>query len=164
LKSGFLARCVKGQADLLYEFDYPASPLIVWDWLNDPQKRQKWEYADRRMFPVFLPKGRTNIGAINHCLHGSQVTMIETVLDWRPFEYFTVTQDVPQAVLMTITFHLLPTETGMRLIYACSLQPQIPLPLPANLKLAAIKNELVKMQLKEAYEKIAQLVVPEIQD
>ncbi len=153
----------RSEADLIYEFDYPAPPPIVWDWLNDPQKRLKWEYADRHMFPIFMPKGRTNVGAVNHCLHGNNVTMVETVLDWRPFDYFTVTQDVPQAVMMTITFQLLPTATGTHMIYICSLQPQIPLPMPASLKLAAVKSELDKLKVKEAYEKIAQLVIQENQ-
>ena len=153
----------RSEADLIYEFDYPAPPPVVWDWLNDPHKRLKWEYADRHMFPIFLPRGRTDAGAVNHCLHGSNVTMIETVLDWRPFDYFTVTQDVPQAVLMKITFQLLPTATGTRLVYICSLQPQIPVPLPAGLKLAAVKSELDKLKVKESYEKIAQLVIQENQ-
>ena len=94
----------RSEADLLYEFDYPAPPPVVWDWLNDPEKRVKWEYADRHMFPFFLPRGRTAAGAVNHCLHGKNLTMIETVLDWRPFDYFTVNQDVLQTVLMTVTF------------------------------------------------------------
>ena len=153
----------RAEADLVYEFDYPAPPPIVWDWLNDPHKRLKWEYADRHMFPFFLPKGRTTTGAVNHCMHGKNVAMIETVLDWRPFEYFTVTQDVLQAVIMTITFQLLPTATGTHLIYICSLQPQIPVPMPAGLKLAAVKGELEKLKVKEAYEKIAPLIIQENQ-
>jgi hypothetical protein len=153
----------RSEADLVYEFDYPAPPLVVWDWLNDPQKRLKWEYADRRMFPFFLPKGRTTAGAVNHCMHGKNVAMIETVLDWRPFDYFTVTQDVLQAVLMTITFQLLSTETGTHLIYICSLEPQIPIPMPASLKLAAVKSELDKLKVKESYEKITELIIQENQ-
>jgi hypothetical protein len=153
----------RSAADLLYEFDYPAAPPVVWDWLNDPYKRLKWEFADRRMFPFFKPKGRTTVGAINHCMHGKNLAMVETVLDWRPFDYFTVTQDVLQAVLMTITFKLLPTASGTHLIYLCRLEPQIPLPMPASLKLAAIKGEMDKMKVKEAYEKIAQLVLEENQ-
>jgi uncharacterized protein YndB with AHSA1/START domain len=149
----------RSEADLIYEFDYPAPPPVVWDWLNDPHKRLKWEYADRRMFPFFMPKGRTNVGAVNHCVHGENISMIETVLDWRPFEYFTVTQDVIKAVIMRITFQLLPTASGTHMTYICSLQPQIPLPMPASLKLAAVKSELDKLKVKEAYEKIAQLVV-----
>ena len=140
-----------------------APPPIVWDWLNDLQKRLKWEYADRHMFPILMPKGRTTVGAVNHCMHGKDLSMIETVLDWRPFDYFTVTQDVLQAVLMTITFQLQPTETGTHMIYICSLKPQLPLPMPESLQLAAIKRELKKLKVKEAYEKIAQLVIQENQ-
>jgi uncharacterized protein DUF2652 len=150
-------------ADLVYEFDYPAPPPVIWDWLNDPQKRRKWEYAHRQMFQIFMPKGRTTVGAVNHCVHGQNVSMVETVLDWRPFDYFTVMQDVLQAVIMTITFQLLPTATGTHLIYICSLQPQISLPMPASLKLAAVKSELDKLKIKEAYEKIAQLVLQDDQ-
>ncbi len=153
----------RAEADLIYEFDYPAPPPVVWDWLNDPQKRLKWEFADRHMFSFFMPKGRTDVGAVNHCMHGNNLAMVETVLDWRPFEYFTVTQDVLQAVLMTITFQLLPTATGTHLIYICGLKPQIPVPMPAALKLAAVKSELDKLKVKEAYEKIAQLVIQENQ-
>ena len=153
----------RSNAELIYEFDYPTPPPIVWDWLNDPQKRLKWEYADRHMFPILMPKGRTTVGAVNHCMHGKDLSMIETVLDWRPFDYFTVTQDVLQAVLMTITFQLQPTETGTHMIYICSLKPQLPLPMPESLQLAAIKRELKKLKVKEAYEKIAQLVIQENQ-
>jgi len=151
------------EADLVYEFDYPAPPPIVWDWLNDPQKRLQWEYADRHIFPFFMPKGRTTVGAVNHCMHGTNLAMIETVLDWRPFDYFTVTQYVLQAVLMTITFQLQPTATGTHMTYICNLQPQIPLPMPASLKLATVKRELDKLKVKEAYEKIAELVTQENQ-
>jgi hypothetical protein len=153
----------KLEADLIYEFDYPAPPPIVWDWLNDPQKRLQWEFADRRMFPIFMPKGRTAVGAVNHCMHGEHLAMVETVLDWRPFDYFTVTQDVKQAVMMTITFQLHATEAGTHLSYICSLEPQIPIPMPASLKLAAVKSEIDKLKVKEAYEKIARLVIQDSQ-
>jgi len=153
----------QSDADLIYEFEYPAPPPIVWDWLNDPQKRLKWEYADRHIFPFFMPKGRTTVGAVNHCMHGTNLAMIETVLDWRPFDYFTVTQDVLQAVLMTITFQLKSTATGTHMTYICSLQPQIAIPMPASMKLAAVKHELEKLKVKEAYEKISQLIIQENQ-
>ncbi len=91
-------------------------------------------------------------------MHGANLAMIETVLDWRPFDYFTVTQDVLQAVLMTITFELQPTATGTRMTYICQLKPQIAAPIPDSLKLAAIKKELEKLKLRESYEKIAPLV------
>ncbi len=151
----------RSEADLIYEFDYPTPPPVMWDWLNDPQKRLQWEYAVRRIFPFFMPKGRTTTGAVSHCMHGKNLAMIETVLDWQPFDYFTVTQDVLQAVFMTITFQLAPTATGTHMSYICTLQPQLPVPMPASLKLATIKSELKKLKVKEAYAKIAQLVIQE---
>lgn len=76
------------EADLFYEFDYPVLRPVVWDWLNDPQKRLQWEYGQRRIFPFIMPGGRTTAGAVNHCMHGDNLAMIETVLDWRPFDNF----------------------------------------------------------------------------
>jgi uncharacterized protein YndB with AHSA1/START domain len=152
------------EAHLVYEFEYPAPPPVVWDWLNDPQKRLQWEYADRRIFPFLQPKGRTNAGAVNHCMHGKNLAMIETVLDWRPFEYFTVTQDVLKAVFMTITFQLLPTVAGTHMTFICKLKPQLPVPMPERLQLATIKRELDKLKVREAYQKIAQLVIRENDD
>ena len=151
----------RSEADLLYEFDYPAPPPVVWDWLNDPQKRLKWEYAGRQMFPFFLPKGRTATGAVNHCLHGKNLAMVETVLDWRPFDYFTVTQDVLRVVLMTITFRLEPSAAGTHMTYLCKLEPQMAVPLPASVKLAATKAELEKLNVRESYERIGELIKEE---
>jgi hypothetical protein len=153
----------RADADLFYEFDYPAPPPVVWDWLNDPQKRLQWEFADRRMFPFLMPKGRTAPGAVNHCMHGKNLSMVETVLDWHPFDYFTVAQDVLQVVIMTVTFQLLPTEAGTHMNYVCSLQPQISAPIPTSLKMAGIKHELDKLKLRESYEKIAELIIQENQ-
>jgi len=34
-------------------------------------------------------KGRTGSGAVNHCNHGIAGETLETILDWRPFDYYT---------------------------------------------------------------------------
>ena len=54
-------------ADLVYEFDYPAAPPVTWDWLNDPQKRLKWEFAERRMFPFLLPSSSALASSLTVC-------------------------------------------------------------------------------------------------
>ena len=64
---------------------------MVWDWANDPERRALWMHGttwrggDR-------PGGRTGAGARNHCAHGKNGKTLETVLDWKPFEYFTAEQ------------------------------------------------------------------------
>lgn len=35
------------------------------------------------------PTSRNGVGTATHCIHGSKVRVIQTILDWRPFEYFT---------------------------------------------------------------------------
>jgi hypothetical protein len=45
-----------------------------------------------------------------HCVHGKKVAMIETVLDWRPFQYFTVSQDT--GVFKGLSLRLMPTANG----------------------------------------------------
>jgi uncharacterized protein YndB with AHSA1/START domain len=66
-----------------------APPPIAWEWLNDPQNRNQWWESYTRWSKRLRPGGRTGPGAVNHCDHGVG-SMLETVLDWRPFEYYTV--------------------------------------------------------------------------
>ncbi|MFX0049591.1 MAG: DUF2652 domain-containing protein, partial [Candidatus Hermodarchaeota archaeon] len=67
-------------ADLVLTHDYPVPPAILWDWLNDPDKRTRW-MVFRTWTPGLRPGGRTGIGARNHCAHGLGV-LLETVQDW----------------------------------------------------------------------------------
>ena len=74
-------------ASLTSEIDAP--PPVVWEWLNDPQKRNQWWESFTHWSKRLRPEGRTGPGAINHCNHGVG-DLLETVLDWRPFDYYTV--------------------------------------------------------------------------
>jgi uncharacterized protein YndB with AHSA1/START domain len=65
-----------------------APPAVVWAWMQDPQKRNLYAHGDT-WSAMDRPGGRTGPGARNHCAHGKG-TAVETVLDWRPFEYCTV--------------------------------------------------------------------------
>jgi len=78
-------------AGLRSELDAP--PPIVWEWLNDPQKRNLWWESFTHWTERLRPGGRTGPGAVNHCDHGVG-EMLETVLDWRPFDYYTVEMNI----------------------------------------------------------------------
>jgi hypothetical protein len=58
-------------------------------------------------------RGRSGIGARNHCVHGKNEIVVEDVLDMKPFDYFTVTHN-PQGTPMALdmTYHFTPTERG----------------------------------------------------
>ena len=66
-----------------------APPPVAWEWLNDPGRRNQWWVSFTSWTQLSRLDGRTGPGAINHCDHGIGDTL-ETVLDWRPFDYFTV--------------------------------------------------------------------------
>ncbi|MCI0433511.1 MAG: DUF2652 domain-containing protein [Gemmatimonadetes bacterium] len=65
---------------------YAAPPERLWEYLNEPQLRAQWQlgsdWTERQR-----PGGRTGPGAHSHCANSG---LIEEVLDWRPFRYFTV--------------------------------------------------------------------------
>jgi len=80
------------EAHVVTTRDLPMPPPLVWEWLNDPHKRAQYAHEKVEFVPVVRPFGRTGVGARTHCVHGKRTAMVETVLDWRPFDYFTVEQ------------------------------------------------------------------------
>jgi hypothetical protein len=77
-----------GKAEGEQSFDVPSAPPTVWDYLTSPTKRLRWQPGTDRVDQM-NPRGRRGPGTTNHCAHGKDV-IVEEVLDWRPFDYFTV--------------------------------------------------------------------------
>lgn len=97
-------------ADLTFEIDAP--PPVVWEWLNDSQKRNQWWESFTRWSERLRPGGRTGPGAINHCNHGVG-DLLETILDWRPFDYYTVEMRItPGRFIVLQTTRLEPKPDG----------------------------------------------------
>ena len=95
----------RDKAAMVIEFDIAAPRPTVWEYFVVPGQRPKWRGADEvREMPQ---GGRRGIGTINHCMHGDHA-IIEEVLDWRPFDYLTLTTLLPMPdapkVLMTYAF------------------------------------------------------------
>jgi hypothetical protein len=58
--------------------------------------------------------GRRGTGSVNHCMHGSEA-MIEQILDWRPFDYYTEISTMPPSmggIKFTSMYEFEPTPTG----------------------------------------------------
>jgi uncharacterized protein YndB with AHSA1/START domain len=94
------------------EFDIAAPRETVWEYLTVPGQWQKWWDADN--ISEDSRKGRRGVGTKNHCLHGKN-TNIEETLDWRPVDYFTVgiVLPVPGAPRIVMTRALLDRPNGM---------------------------------------------------
>jgi hypothetical protein len=79
------------EADYSFSYDFDAPPAVLWDWLTDVEKKNLIGEGETVFTPRTRPSGRIGPGATNHCAHGKnlQGSLVETVLDWRPFDYFT---------------------------------------------------------------------------
>jgi hypothetical protein len=98
-------------ADYIVTCDCPAPPPVVWEWLTEPRRRERWAHGVK--FSVKTrPGGRTGAGAVNHCDHGKSTT-VETFLDWRPFDYFTARSEDPSMVMVE-TIYLESLDGGAR--------------------------------------------------
>jgi uncharacterized protein YndB with AHSA1/START domain len=77
----------RGDAYATLEFDIAAPRQTVWEYLTVPGQWLKWWDADDILEDS--GKGRRGVGTKNHCMHGKN-TNVEETLDWRPVDYFTV--------------------------------------------------------------------------
>jgi hypothetical protein len=139
------------EADRTITYTISAPPIVVWEWLNDIQKRLIWEnYDDIR--PLLRPGGRMGAGAQNHCAHGKNL-VVETILDWKPFEYYTV--EYPIAVR---THHLRSEGENTQLNVYFKLKAQLPRWLTRMLA-----RSMFRMFKTEAqFEKMARMIAQEL--
>jgi hypothetical protein len=94
--------------------DYYFPPPVVWSWMNEPDKRKLYSLDPHslKFIPILRPGGRTGIGATTHCVHGKDIAMRETILDWKPFDYYTVEQASGPLGTIQVTFKLEAVETN----------------------------------------------------
>ncbi|HLE27393.1 MAG TPA: DUF2652 domain-containing protein [Anaerolineales bacterium] len=145
------------EADVVFTYDFAAPPPMVWTWLNDPQKRVLWDGNDA-VVPVLRPGGRTGPGARNHCMHGKNVTNVETILDWRPFGYWTQeTSSGP--MLITWKFESTPDGGGTRMSVYVRGKMRLPKPLVRPLLNFMMKKVY---DIRKLFDKMARLMAEEM--
>jgi hypothetical protein len=114
-------------ADYVCIQDFPAPPSVVWQWLNDPRSRNIWAEGHGVWHKGIRPAGRTGPGSRNHCAHGEgKGEAIETVLDWRPFDYYSA-ETLDGGIIMTETIQLEPLTNGTTRMHD-HLKVKMPLP------------------------------------
>ncbi|MEJ1237374.1 DUF2652 domain-containing protein [Chryseolinea sp. T2] len=73
------------EADFIVQRDFPVAPSLLWEWFNDPKMKTRWN--DGSNWDILArPTGRLGRGATNHCVNSK---VIERILDYRPFDYYT---------------------------------------------------------------------------
>lgn len=98
------------EADVTVSVEINAPPAIVWEWVNDPRKRSVY-MEGTRWSAESRPGGRTGVGAKNHCAHGDG-EYVESILDWRPFDYVTSEGELMPKAFSRMTHHFQPSPDG----------------------------------------------------
>jgi hypothetical protein len=107
------------EALMTVELDFPAPPPLVWDYFTKPEYRTIVNASDGTELGQ-LQSGRTAEGSVYYCAHGG-AKLPQTVLDWRPFVYFTYEALTPApGVTMLITERFEPIEGGTRAQVICA--------------------------------------------
>jgi uncharacterized protein YndB with AHSA1/START domain len=95
----------RDEALAVIDFDIAAPRPTVWEHFTVPGHRSKWQGSDGVVETAV--EGRRGVGTRNHCAHGKD-TNVEDILDWRPFDYVTLTTQLPMPgapkILMTYAF------------------------------------------------------------
>lgn len=106
-------RVSEKETALLIEADIPGPQQVVWEWATDPVRRPQFVPGVLRVDEASA--GRRGVGTTNHCMHGEGVTL-EEILDWRPFDYFTLQTTLPNGLSATIMEELVETEAGTHVV------------------------------------------------
>src|SRR5437867_5132678 len=66
-----------------------APPQVAWEFVTQPGRRRLWQSGATDVLVLDTQGGRRGVGSTNHCMHGKEA-IIEDILDWRPYDYYTV--------------------------------------------------------------------------
>ncbi len=106
------------EAMLVVDFDYPVPPMILWNYITNPQYRAILYDSDYQEFDNRIG-GRTGVDTIYVCAHGD-TKLIHTVLDWQPFEQLTTNETLPlPGISANYTYRIFPTDSGSKLVVYC---------------------------------------------
>lgn len=76
------------EADYSRTHEFGIAQAELWQILTSPEALTRLAGNTNTWTALRRPKGRTGVGAVNHCVH-SRGTLQTTIVDWRPFDYFT---------------------------------------------------------------------------
>ena len=92
------------------ERDFPLAPPLLWEYLTKPEYRAIIFGADSQRLED-LKQGRISDGSVYVCAHGKNITL-QSIVDWHPFEQYTVKSSTPGGGDSLVTTLLTPQENG----------------------------------------------------
>lgn len=112
-------RVSEEEATFICEAFVDASPMVVWDFFLDPERRLSWDHVISGMSMQRNGSGRLSQGSVMHCSHGDTM-LYGTMVDWKPFDYYTQEfvaegpQPIPPSTMTMETMQLEDGRTRLR--------------------------------------------------
>jgi len=107
---------------LTTEWDFPYPPSVIWEYLTTFRLEQQFAGYDLVERTDALG-GRTQPETTYHCAHG-ELQFFNKILDWKPFEYYTIHQKIKGFLEYIQSRVLTPTDTGTRLTFYTAEPPE----------------------------------------
>ena len=122
------------EAQFTVEIEVPAEPPLVWDYFTKPEYRRVL-FEVESMDINDVNAGRVDERAVYICAHGDYDVQ-QPVLDWKPFDYYTIETPMPGGISAMITTQFIATENGTMVHMMCG-----------GLKGSIIARNLAKLML-----------------
>jgi len=100
---------------LTLEWDLPYPSSVIWEYLTTFRLEQQFAGYDLVERTDALG-GRTQSETTYHCAHG-EIQFFNKILDWKPFDYYTIHQRIEGFLEYMQSRVLTPTEKGTRLSF-----------------------------------------------
>ena len=97
-------------AQFSLEEDFPLPPAILWEYLTKPEYRAMLLGSDSQRVED-LKQGLIADGSVYICAHGKN-NIQQSIVDWHPFEQYTVKNTVPGGGFAMTTILLTPRENN----------------------------------------------------
>ena len=113
------------EALLIREYVFPIPASILWEYMTKPEYRAILLGVPNVELRNQV-QGRTAVDSVYLCYHGKMESQ-QCILDWQPYEGYTINSTTPLGVNFNMTYNLVPTADGTRLInlYGKSQGPRI---------------------------------------
>jgi len=144
-------------AFFVIETEVPAEPPLVWDYFTKPEYRTIMMGSDSMNITDKI-SGRTNEGAVYVCAHGD-AKVLQPVLDWRPFEYYTIEMPWPAGLSVQITTRFIPIEAGTRVVGLCS-KPRGSI-IARNV--ARLTRGRIKSETQQGFDALRKVIIEELE-
>jgi len=97
-------------ANYILERQFALPPALLWEYLTKPKYRSILYGADKQEIQD-LQQGRVGDGSVYVCSHGKNVVR-QSIVDWHPFEQYTIKQGLPGGGFSLVTICLTGNENG----------------------------------------------------